>query len=151
MDLGKIFQSLSKLELALLIIFILYIIFPIDTPDFLAGMVDSSLGMLTIFVVTLYLFLNVNPIIAVIYIFVAYELIRRSSLKSGKVVVTQYTPTQTKKDNDMKAMNPPRTKSLEEEVISQMAPIGHSDANSYVMTSFKPVADKLPGSPSLIA
>mgnify|MGYP003351146204 CR=1 FL=1 len=127
MDIFKMFQSLSKLESALLVIFVLYIIFPIDTPEFLAGMVDSSLGMLTIFIVTLYLFFNVNPIIAIVYIFVAYELLRRSSQKSGKVVIAKYTPTQAKKDAQMQAMNPPQKESLEEEVIKKMAPIGQSD------------------------
>ena len=158
MDLGKLnlgklnvlkmFESLSKLESALLVIFVLYIIFPIDTPEFLAGMVDSSLGMLTVFIVTLYLFFNVNPIIGIVYIFVAYELLRRSSQKSGKVVIAKYTPTQAKKDAQMQAMNPPQTESLEEEVIKKMAPIGQSDQNPYVVTSFKPVADKV-GSASM--
>lgn len=143
MDITKMFQSLSKLELSLLVIFILYIIFPIDTPEFLADMIDSSLGMLTIFIVTIYLFFNVNPIIGIVYIFVAYELLRRSSDRTGRVVITQHTPTQAKKDAEMKAMNPPRVETLEEEIINEMAPIGHSDPSSYIDTVFKPVADKL--------
>jgi len=142
MDFVKTLQSLSKLEIALLIVFILFVVLPIQVPEFLAEMVDSSLGMLTVFIVTVYLFFNVNPIIAIVYVFVAYELLRRSSQKSGRVVIAKYTPTQAKKDAQMKAMNPPIIETLEEEVVQKMAPIGHSDPSIFVATTFKPVADK---------
>ena len=143
MDFKKLFHSLKPLEIVLLVVFIIYIVFPIQTPDFLASSVDSSLGMLSIFIITIYLFLYVNPIVAVVYIYVGYELLRRSSNKTGKVTVMQYTPTQAKKDQEMKNMNPVLEKTLEEDIVEQMAPIGHSDANVYIDTSFKPMADKL--------
>jgi hypothetical protein len=142
MNILTTFQSLSKIEVALLIVLVLFVVLPIEVPEFLANMVDSSLGMLTIFIVTVYLFFNVNPIIAVIYVFVAYELLRRSSLRSGRVVIAKYTPTQAKKDAELKAMNPPVVETLEEEVVQKMAPIGRSDPGIFVSTSFKPVADK---------
>jgi hypothetical protein len=143
MDFKKLFLSLTKLEWALLVIFALYVVLPIPTPEFLAGLVDSSLGMLTVFIVTIYLFFNVNPVVAVVYIFVAYELLRRSSNKTGRVTIVQYTPTQAKKDIEMVAMNPKQSTTLEEELVQQMAPIGQSDSSVYVTTSFKPVADKV--------
>jgi membrane protein implicated in regulation of membrane protease activity len=143
MEITKVFQSLTKIEWALLVVFILYILLPIPTPDFLSGMVDSSIGMLTVFVVTVYLFFNVNPIVAVIYILVAYELLRRSSNKVGRVTIMQHTPTQPQKDAEMTAMNPVQTETLEEEVVKQMAPIGRSDPNVYLPSSYKPVADKV--------
>uniref|UniRef100_A0A6C0E8J3 Uncharacterized protein n=1 Tax=viral metagenome TaxID=1070528 RepID=A0A6C0E8J3_9ZZZZ len=139
----NVFKSLTQLEIALLVIFIVYIVLPIQTPNFLAGSVDSPLGMLVIFMVTVYLFFNVNPIVAVIYVFVAYELIRRSSNKPGRLNMVNYTPSQTKKDSDMKVMNPPKTSSLEEEVVEKMAPIGHSDISIYTNSSFKPVAENV--------
>jgi len=92
MEIKKLFKSLSKLEILLLIILIVYVIFPIDTPNILVDYVDSSLGMLVIFITTVYLFFHANIIIAVIYVLVAYELLRRSSQKKGKVVLKQYTP-----------------------------------------------------------
>jgi len=139
----NVFKSLTQLEIALLVIFIIYIVLPIQTPNFLAGSVDSPLGMLVIFMVTVYLFFNVNPIVAVIYVFVAYELIRRSSNKPGRVNMVNYTPSQTTKDSEMKVMNPPKSSSLEEEVVEKMAPIGHSDISIYTNSSFKPVAENV--------
>jgi uncharacterized membrane protein (DUF485 family) len=142
-NIPNMFRSFSQLEIALLVIFILYIVLPIQTPDFLAGMVDSSLGMLSIFVVTIYLFFNVNPILAVVYVFVAYELLRRSSNRTGRVNMIKYTPSQAKKDAELKAMNPVRHETLEEEVVQKMAPIGHSDPSVFTSSGFKPVADNI--------
>ena len=140
---SELLKSFSPLEISLFLIFILYLIFPIQTPSFLAGSVDSPLGMLTIFAVTLYLFFNTHPLLAVLYVFVAYELLRRSAAKTSRVAMIQYTPSQAKKDATLKSMNPPQAETLEEEVVTKMAPIGHSDASIYTMTSFKPVADNV--------
>jgi len=142
-NIPNMFRSFSQLEMSLLVIFILYIVLPIQTPGFLADMVDSSLGMLSIFIVTIYLFFNVNPILAVVYVFVGYELLRRSSNKTGRVQLIQYTPTQAKKDAELKAMNPVRHETLEEEVVHKMAPVGHSDPSVFTSSSFKPVADNI--------
>lgn len=143
MDIKKVFGSLTKLEIAVLVVFVLYVVLPIQTPQFLSGIVDSSLGMLTVFVLAIYLFLNVNPIVAVVFVLVAYELLRRSTQKVGRVTVMQYTPSQAKKDAELVAMNPPKEVTLEEEVVNKMAPIGHSDPSVFVGTTFKPVADKM--------
>jgi hypothetical protein len=143
MNIPNLFKSFSQLELLLLVIFILYIVLPIQTPDFLAGAIDSSLGMLTIFIVTVYLFFHVNPILAVVYIFVAYELLRRSSNRTGRVSIIKYTPTQAKKDAELKALNPPVAETLEEQTIQKMAPIGHSEPSIFTSTTFKPVADNI--------
>lgn len=139
----NVLKSLTQLEMILLIVFIVYIVLPIQTPNFIAGSVDSPLGMLVIFIVTVYLFFNVNPIVAVVYVFVAYELIRRSSNKPGRVNIVNYTPSQTIKNAEMKEMNPPKKSSLEEEVVEKMAPIGHSDISVYTNSSFKPIAENV--------
>jgi uncharacterized membrane protein (DUF485 family) len=143
MNIPNLFKSFSKLEIILLVIFILYIVLPIQTPGFLAGAIDSSLGMLTIFIITVYLFFHVNPVLAVVYIFVAYELLRRSASKTGGVTLLKYTPTQAKKDAELKAMNPPLVETLEEQVVQKMAPIGHSDPSIFTSSSYKPVADNI--------
>ena len=49
----------------------------------------------------------------------------------------------------MKAMNPSKIESLEEEVVNKMAPVGHSDISVYTTSTFKPVAEKV-GSASLV-
>jgi hypothetical protein len=145
MKLPQVFKSLSSLESSLLVVFILYLVLPIQTPQVLAGTVDSPLGMLAIFIVTIYLFFYSNPVLAIVYVFVAYELLRRSSQVTGRVGIVQYTPTQVKKDSELRAMNPPVVETLEEQVVQKMAPIGRSDPIIYTSSTFKPVAEKIDG------
>ena len=143
MNIANLVKSFSQLELSLLVIFVLYLVLPIQTPSFLAGSVDSSIGIVTMFAITIYLFFYSNPILAIIYIFVAYELLRRSSSITGRVAMIQYTPTQQKKDTQMAKMNPVPSDILEVDVISQMAPIGKSDPIQFLSSSYKPIVESV--------
>lgn len=138
------FKSFSLVELSLLIVFIIYLVLPIETPSFLVGSINSPITMAVIFAVTVYLFVYSNPILAILYIFVAYELLRRSA-SFKPITMVQYTPTQEKKNTDLRKMNPPQEKTLEEEVVDKMAPVGKSDASVYLPSSYKPVSEKLTG------
>jgi hypothetical protein len=138
-------KSVSPKEAVLFVIFVLYIIFPVNTPAWFAPYVDSALGMVFMFCVTVALFLYTNPILGVLYIFVAYELLRRSANVTGRAAIIQYTPTQVKKDVEIKAMNTPTYTTLEEVVIAERAPIGVSDPIKFVDSGFKPIADKVVG------
>ena len=144
MQLTNPFKSFSTIEITLLIVFIIYVVLPIETPTFLAGSVNSPITMIVMLAVTGYLFLYSNPILAILYIFVAYELLRRSA-SYKPITLQQYTPTQEKKNKDLRAMNPPQEKSLEEEVVDKMAPVGKSDASVYLPSTYKPVSEKLIG------
>jgi uncharacterized membrane protein (DUF485 family) len=178
-------DKFSPLDITLFIVFIVYIILPIGTPDFLAGYVNSPLGMLFMFVVTVFLFLYTNPILAVLYIFVAYELIRRSnhtllssydgshtpnpsdmnntnSIYANTIIPTQnstqnptyhptqnstqnptYYPTQNSTQNPTNKMEGFRqnTTTLEEYIVNKMSPMGHSNSDTYLSSSYQPVCD----------
>ena len=137
-------KSISPLEILLFILFVVYIVFSIPTPFFLIPLLDSPLGLAIVIMTTLYLFLYTTPILGILSIFVAYEMLRRSSKVTGSTPILKYTPTQVKKDKYMKEMNPPsHVLTLEEEIVKQMAPIGKSDPSTYIDTSYKPIADKL--------
>jgi hypothetical protein len=141
-------KSISPLEIILFIVFVIYILFPINTPDFLIPIINSSFGLALILVATLYLFFYTTPILAVLAILVAYEIIRRSNgnrvMKSVMNNISNYTaPTQENKDDKMLEMNPVKVETLEEEVVHQMAPVGKSDPSTYIETSYKPIADPL--------
>ena len=138
------FKTFSTIELSLLVVFIIYIILPIDTPTFLSGAIENPITLVVMFGITVYLFLYSNPILAILYIFVAYELLRRSS-KPTVIKAVQHTPTQVTKDKEMKQMNPKKADTLEEEIVEKMAPVGKSDVSVYVSSTYKPTAEKLVG------
>jgi len=138
-------KTLSPLEIAALVIFIVYIIFPFRTPEMIAGIINTPLGLISIFIVTIYLFFYTHPIIGVIYIFVAYELLRRSSIVSGTNVLIQYTPNEETRRKEMVAMNPPVSLTLEEDIIAKMAPTKQNFINDGKNSDFKPVAERIIG------
>jgi hypothetical protein len=140
------FKSLSPLEIVLLVVFIIFIIFPFKLPLMVSNMINSQVGFLSLFVITLYLFFYTNPILGVIYIFVAYELIRRSSVMSGKPVMgQQYIPSQKNKDAELVKMNPPKELTLEEEVIQTMAPARNDFIKVNSTSEYKPVMESIVG------
>ena len=147
MKLSDFTKALSPLEIAALVIFVIYIIFPFKSPAFLSGTINTPIGLVVILIVTLYLFFYTNPILGVVYIFVAYELIRRSSLVrrgSADNYMVRSSPSEIQRAVEMEQMNPVRTVTLEEDVISKMAPAQIFHDNT-IDTGFKPVAERIVG------
>jgi len=138
-------DSLTNVETAVIVMLISYLALPIQLPDMFVNMVDSPMGTIGIFILSVYLFFNANPLIAVLFVFVAYEMFRRSSNATGKAAMIKYTPTQARKDEKMKKMNPVKTTSLEEEVVNEMAPVGKSDISVFTTSTYKPVAESVGG------
>ena len=143
-------KSITSVEWVLIVVFVLFILFPMRLPHSVASSVDSPLGMIVLFGITVYLFLNTHPVLGVLYILVAYEMLRRSSVTTVRSAVLEYTPSQERKDEELRAMNPPQPATLEEEIIDLRAPVGKSPIAENITTSFKPVADKLIQGASLI-
>lgn len=127
----------SVLELIVLAMFVLYIALPLKTPYYLAPYVNSTFGMLLVFIVTVYLVLYSHPILAIVSIFVAYELMRRSYLKPNEKHI-RFDMSQSAKDAHLKKLNPTPDRSLEEDMVSKITPL-YSD--SIAVSTFKPVLD----------
>jgi hypothetical protein len=143
MDISQTFRSLSKYEATLLVLFIIYLIFDIQPPDMFAAIIDTPLGMVFILLLTLMNFMKSNVILGVIGLFVAYEVVRRSARVNNRVPMTMYTPSQMNKDIELVQMNPPQDKTLEEEMVDKMAPVGNSSLITYTMSEYKPVATEI--------
>jgi hypothetical protein len=132
------------MEIAVGLVFILYVALPVQTPAFLVDMINSPLGMVSMFIITLYLFFYVNPILGVLYILVAFELLRRSQMASGKVPIVYNTDSEEVKMAKMVSYNPPKTSSLEEEMVHKMAPSKMNFINVSTST-FQPVQERVVG------
>lgn len=143
MDLLSHFRSLSKLEMVILALFAVYIAVDIKMPESIASYIDSPLGMVGVLLVALFLFVYYNPILGVVGLFVAYEVVRRSARMNNRVPMMTYVPTQAKKDAEIAEMNPSVPTTLEEEMVAQMAPIGKSSLITYVSSDYKPVAENV--------
>ena len=139
------FSSLLKKEhmgeFILVILFIIYLIMGYKTPEPIASLVDSLGGKIVLFIIVIYLFMHCNPILAVLALFVAFDLIRRSSVATGIDALKRYAPSEEKKSSQFTAFNQfPYT--LEQEVVKKMAPIIQS-SSSLSPPSYKPLLENL--------
>ena len=109
-------------ELVLGIIFIIYIILGLKTPEPIASLIDTLVGKIVIFIIVVYMFLYTNSILAVLSLFVAFDLIRRSSMATGIDALQKFLPTEESKSSQFTSLNQfPYT--LEQEVVKKMVPI----------------------------
>lgn len=139
-------HSVSPLEVVLFVVFVLYLIFPVPTPSFIIQYINSNISIALIIILTLYMLFYTTPVLAILTVFVAYELLRRSNQGSAPKGVIHHSPSQWQKDAEMRKMNPPAVTTLEEQVISVMAPVGKGESVLYENTSsFKPTQDKIAG------
>jgi len=119
---SSLFKKENMGELLLSIIFIIYLIMGYKTPEPVANLVDTLIGKILILMAVIYLFSKANPILAILGLFVAFDLVRRSSMATGIDALKKYAPTEANKMSQFSAFNQfPYT--LEQEVVSKMAPI----------------------------
>ena len=124
---SSLFKKEKMGELLLLILFILYLIMGYPTPEPVANVIDTIPGKVVLFILVVYLFVYSNPLLAVLSLFVAFDLIRRSSNATGLDALKKYEPSEEKKSSQFTAYNQfPYT--LEQEVVKKMAPIVQSGA-----------------------
>ena len=140
-SLTSLFKKEHVGQMALTILFLIYLIMGYKTPEPIANVIDTLVGKIVVVVVALSLFIHVNPILGVLGLLVAYDLIRRSSISTGSDALQRYMPTQQKVNSQFTAFNQfPYT--LEQEVVKKMAPIVQS-GSSLTQASYKPVLDNL--------
>ena len=136
---SSLFKKENMGELVLMILLVIYLILGLKTPEPFASMIDSLAGKIVIFIIVIYMFMHSNPILAVLSLFVAFDLIRRSSLATGIGALQKFAPSEEKKMSQFTAYNQfPYT--LEQEVVAKMAPIMKS-GYSITPSSFKPLLD----------
>ena len=120
-------------------LFIAYSVLDIPTPNFLVDMVNSKLGSLIVMLIAFSLFLYVNPIVAILGIIAAYELIKRSMIKGGgSGSYIQYLPSFDSQCPDLNAFNQ-FAPTLEQEMVNKMAPLVGPTASPFL--NYKPNMD----------
>ena len=91
MKFKNLLKTIKPAEILVLVIFVLYLILPVSTPSIMSPYIESPMGLLLIFGLTISLFIYSHPILGVLFIFVAYTLLRRSSTVKNSDNYVQYT------------------------------------------------------------
>ena len=132
-NLKKLITTGNRHQILLGFIFLIYIITNVSTPSTIAQLINTSLGTASIVILTLCLVACCNPVVAVLGIIAAYEIIRRSSAHSIILPSEVSKLAQIKKYNNF-------PKTLEEEMVQKLTPI---QPDTHSNPTYKPVLNDI--------
>ena len=135
-NLDNLLKAEKRHEVFLGVVFIIYILLNVDTPSGLSTLIDTSLGYIIVAVLALTVFASTNPIVGILGLIAAYELLRRSN--GGSLLASNNIPSEKNKVMDFSKYNDFPI-SLEEEVVYKMAPLVRYDAGPNI--DYKPTLD----------
>lgn len=125
-------------ELVLSVLLALYLVMGYQLPEGVATMIDSTVGKIVVVVVALMLFAYSNPVLGVLALLVAYQLIKSASVKTGMAGLEEYYPTEAKKWSPFTPTHQfPYT--LEQEVVKNMTTQKFN--TEYVRAPYRPTLD----------
>lgn len=135
---SALFDKKNIPQLVLTVLFALYLIMGYQMPEGVATMIDSTVGKIVVVVVALMLFAYSNPVLGVLALLVAYQLIKGASIKTGMAGLEEYYPTEAKKWSPFSPAHQfPYT--LEQEVVKNMTTQKFN--TEYVKAPFRPTLD----------
>jgi len=109
--------KMSSQEVFLGVLFVIYFVLGYPVPEPLADMLDSVSGKIMVVVIAIILFLAVNPIVGVLGVLVALDLLRKAGEATGSNAMAKYSPSEQQKAQDLNKFNQfPYT--LEQEMVS---------------------------------
>ena len=126
-------------EQLLSVLFAIYLVMGYKMPECIAVMIDSTIGKIIVVLVSLMLFAYSNPVLGVLSLLVAYQLIRSSSVKTGMAGLEEYYPTEEKKWSPFTPAHQfPYT--LEQEMVKKMTT--QTFNTEYVKAPYRPTMDE---------
>ena len=132
------FDKKNMPETILTVLFIIYLVMGYKMPECVATMIDSTIGKILVVLAALMLFAYSNPILGVLALLVAYQMIRGASVKTGMAGLEEYYPTEEKKWSPFTPTHQfPYT--LEQEIVKKMTTQKFN--TEYVKAPYRPTLD----------
>lgn len=128
-----VIKNLKHHDMALTLVFVVYLVFNIQSPPQVCGIFDNIIGNIAIALTALYLFSISNPIVGVLGLLVAFQFISRCQFSNSPL--KQVSNLVSGKGFTSPWKRQPIT--LEEEMVSKMAPLVVNDVGPQL--NYKPV------------
>ena len=106
----------SLCELVLIVLLIIFAVMDYKLPSDVSEFTTSIWGKMSIIAVVIYLFRNCNPILAMMFVVVAFKIMNQG-------VLSKFSPSELKKSKAMSSFNV-LSKTLEEDIVSKDKPLG---------------------------
>jgi hypothetical protein len=125
-------------ETLLSVLFIIYLVMGYKMPEAVAVLIDSTIGKIAVVLAALLLFGYSNPVLGVLALLVAYQMIKGASVKTGMAGLEEYYPTEAKKWTPFSPTHQfPYT--LEQEVVKNMTTQKFN--TEYVKAPYRPILE----------
>lgn len=136
---GKKMGLYNPQDIVLLIVLTLYIICDVNTPKLISDKVSSTTGKFLVIALSIIVFLKANNVVGILALISGYMLIKRSV----KDIPQQYKlPSEKEKWSQFEKYNDfPVT--LEEEMVSKLAPLVEPSQNDQADVEYSPVLTDL--------
>ena len=131
-------KQLSILEIVTLGILSIFIVTPLYPPIILADLIDTTLGKVSVLLISLLLLSNVKPVIGIVGLYAVFVLVYRSS--SHILPKNNFAIPEIRKEFDKMASHNQFPITLEEEVVQKRVPVENQSIKT-VGESYKPVYD----------
>jgi hypothetical protein len=171
------FKDFSTTEFYLFGLLIIYLVIPFKTPNFLHNLMVNPIGLILLLSLVVVMFLYTPPILAIVFVLVIYELLRRDSKSDKTYHASPYVPDNTVQQYNYIAdpvlhesiestgeimdrptesepyLEPkyetvflPTGDTLEEQLVSECAPMDYSQGGYITDIDFKPMNESTMGS-----
>jgi hypothetical protein len=119
-------------------LFIVYLVADLKPPNAIAHLIDSNIGKIIIVLSAMALFAYTNPLLGVLGLLVAYQLIRGAAVQTGNAGLEEYAPTEEKKWS-IYSPPPKFPYTLEQEIVKNMTTEKFN--TEYVKAPYRPTLD----------
>lgn len=152
------FNKLSKLEIITCLILVVYLFMDREPPMYVKKVMSSKYGIALLGLLLILLICFSNPLVTILFIFAAYELVRKVTDEGFEEEEEEGIEDEEEDEGfedggeeevdaqmalDEQFIN--GGDSLEENVVSEMAPVGEGSVMDYKLTKYKPVEGNLSG------
>jgi len=110
-------------------------------PPSLTKLVNTQAGMVAVVLIALTVFFHTHPVVGILALLVAYEMIRTAGRTTPAEIYSQVQPSYRSREDRLRAMQPTPRVSLEEEMIKNLIPFVRAPRDSDPSASYLPVLD----------
>lgn len=150
------FNKLSKLEIITCLILVVYLFMDREPPMYVKKVMSSKYGIALLGLLLILLICFSNPLVTILFIFAAYELVRKVTDEGFEYGEYEEEDEEGEEGEEGFADDDVDVEmaldgfinggdSLEENVVSEMAPVGEGNVMDYKLTKYKPVEGNLSG------
>ena len=151
------FNKLSKLEIITCLVLVVYLFMDREPPMYVKKVMSSKYGIALLGFLLILLICFSNPLVTILFIFAAYELVRKVTDEGFEDEEYEEGEEEGFEDEEEDGLEDVEGEmavsedfinggdSLEENVVSEMAPVGEGNVMDYKLTKYKPVEGNLSG------